>query len=100
MIPNIARPFIVCRHVFDKDTKWYFKEYIKRAVIIAAIIAVLTVVFKFITLGNLLGAFIIKAVLCVAVSSAVIILIYRKSDEFMYVKGTMKKMIRRMSNAD
>lgn len=100
MIPNIARPFIVCRQVFDKDTKWYFKEYIKRAVIIAAIIAVLTVIFKFITLENLLGAFVIKAILCVAVSSAVIILIYRKSDEFMYVQGTMKKMIRRMSDAD
>jgi hypothetical protein len=58
------------------------------------------VIFKFITLENLLGAFVIKAILCVAVSSAVIILIYRKSDEFMYVQGTMKKMIRRMSDAD
>jgi O-antigen/teichoic acid export membrane protein len=100
MIPNIARPFIVCKHVFNKGVKQYFIEYFKRIVVVAGVIAVLTAVFNFITIENEILLFAVKAIICFAAANIVIALVYRKSDEFLYVKQTVRKVIRRGSDAD
>lgn len=98
MVPNIVRPYMVYRYVFGRSSRTYFIEYLKR-------IGVLVVCYLVISLlsGCLEGKLLIielfaRLLICTAVFALICMVIYHKTDEFLYLKNMfeyVKRSLRR-----
>ena len=87
MLPNIVRPIIVYKYVFEKSSKMYFVIYISRIVLMLAIVTVITLITRFITFDNNIINMCFIAILCILIPNITFIVIFRKREEFAYVKG-------------
>ncbi|WP_144505526.1 lipopolysaccharide biosynthesis protein [Bacillus mycoides] len=90
-------PYLVYKEVFCRPVKSYFQKYIYYIAVGSGTYLLTNFICDFIVVDNLL-TFLIRGVLCLIVPNFVYILVFRKTDEFKYLFGVMKNMIRKLLN--
>lgn len=78
-------PYAVMKHAFHKSPFIYFKKYLLFALILLGEGAVCYFICKFINF-NIVVDIILKALVCTAVPNLALILFFRKTEEFDYIK--------------
>ena len=91
ILPLTAR--VVCKNIFDKKAKFYFELYFKSFFVILITGGVVEILLLNIATDNIVS-FIIRLVVCLVVVNGIWILLYRKTDEWKYIVGIVKNIIK------
>lgn len=86
LLPLIIKPFVVFKHVLFKDIKLYFKSFIKQFVTLVFSGVLVFLIINFIHVNTLLQI-VINFTISLLVPTLVIIIIYRRTEEFNSAKG-------------
>ena len=86
LLPLIIKPFVVFKYVLFKDIKLYFKSFFKQFI---TLLLSGVIVYLFVSLIHvpILAQVIINFLISLIIPTLIIILVYRKSDEFNSAKG-------------
>lgn len=95
MIPNIVRPCVVYKYVFHQNAMLYFREYIKRIFIVVSSVMIIHWMGQLIVFNNMYVQFIMNMFMCAALPNIIFFLLYRKTEEFAYVKNMLLKLVRK-----
>ena len=91
-------PMLVYKKAFKMPVMGYFVRYIFAVVLVLANTVLIRYIGSFYT-GNMFVSFVLKALLCVVISNVTFFLVYRKTEEFGYIKnivtGLLGKFIKR-----
>ena len=91
-------PYIFLKYgvqdAWQKKLRAYFAEYLKRAMIVAAVSAVAMLWVKRFPVGNF-GVFVLDGLLYTAVFAGVIVLLYRRSAEYAELKRRVQEILKR-----
>lgn len=85
-------PYVLYRTGFGKSVKSFLIIYIKYFIVFALIMALTYLSVHFISIGGIIG-FVIKCIVSAIIPNVVMLMIYRKTDEFKYVLDIVKKKI-------
>lgn len=95
LIANVTKPFIIYKACFDKDVKTYFMDSIRYLTVILGILAVMwavkNIIMQEVTIFSFAGMFVLISV----VFNGVFLLVFRRTEEFAYLWGIMKKKLGR-----
>lgn len=95
LMANITKPFIIYRVCFDRKVKSYFLDSVRYLTVVLGILAVLwgiqRVVMPEVTIMN----FAIMFVIICAVFNGIFLLLFRKTEEFGYLWGIVKRKVKR-----
>ena len=86
LLPLIIKPFVVFKHVLYKDIKLYFKSFFKQFITLFVSGLIVLLVLNFIHVNVLLQV-VINFILSLVIPTVIIIIVYRKTDEFNSAKG-------------
>lgn len=92
LIPNISRPYIVYKYLFQKSCVPYLLEYVKRFLEIILCAALIMLIEYLLPEMNIYLNFVILVLCCIFIPFIFIFLIYRNSDEFNYLKSLVMKV--------
>lgn len=87
-----VEPLVLYKYGFEVKLREYFKVYLKYLLITVICSVGTYYICSFINVGPILS-FIIKIIICLIIPNAVIILLFRKSDEFQYLSNILKKFL-------
>lgn len=87
-------PYILFKYGFDKKSIQYFKDILLKTLLTCLLGFLCFYVCDFIT-GNLIAVIIIKAIVTFLIVNIVYYVIYRKSDDFIYIKKIIRKILKR-----
>ena len=87
MIPNLSRPYIVYKYLFKRSCIPYLVEYMRRFIEVVLCAAIIKGIDCILPGMSIYLRFAILLVLCIIIPAFLLILVYRKSDEFQYFKG-------------
>ena len=76
-------PYVLYKYGFEKNICSYFKDYFKKTTLAIILVCFTYYICSFIT-GSIYLVFIIKLLISLLVPNIVLIIIYRKTDEFKY----------------
>lgn len=96
MVPNIIRPYIVYKNVLFVSCKSYFKQYLLRIMGIIGCICGLELVFNILNFNNKLIEFITMMLISSIIPIALIIIIFRNSYEFKYIRNVIISMLKKI----
>lgn len=88
-------PWMIHKYAFEKSSKDYFLEYFKflsLVIVMGGIIEVLTIPFSEVSILN----FIIKIIICTSIPNMIFYLLFRNKEEFIYLKDSLKTVLRRV----
>lgn len=94
-LPCIQRPYIVYKYLLKQSAKKYYISYIKYIIVILISMAIIYVIKKFIIISNLLMYLVIMAMIIVVVHLLVITIVYRKTNEYLYILDFVKKVVKK-----
>lgn len=80
-------PYLVFRLVFKKSVKRYYLTYLSYFCITAFCCAAAYFLGSVLTVGNPIVSFLIKAIVSVSIPSTAVILLFRKTDDFAYLRN-------------
>lgn len=86
---------VTFNHIFERPLKYFFKEYIQQTFVSSIGLGAVYLLSIFSVTGSKLLNFILLIIWCAIVPNAIIILIYRKSEEFIFWK---RIILRTLSN--
>lgn len=89
-------PWLVYKKVFRKSCKSYLVDYVCYAGITAASCAAAFVLCNWINIPDKLAAFFLKLLIVLIIPNFIVWLIYRKSDEYNYLKRTFSKIVNKV----
>lgn len=90
-----VEPLVLFKYGFDLKLREYFKYYFMY-LIITLICCILTYCLcSFITIGGFLALF-LKAILCLLIPNIIIVLLFKKTKEFQYLKRLIKGLLTRI----
>lgn len=92
MVPNIVKPYVVYKYIFERKCLSYFKEYIKRILLLVISVLIIELFIKVISINNIHIMFVVKIVMCLIVPNLVFIFAYMRSHEFAYILNMVKKL--------
>ncbi len=95
LIPLFIRPFVVYKYIFKENVIPYFKEVFYRLLQMAICLEILSYVFSILSVSNMVFALGIRFLLCTIVMCIIVIIFYRKRDEFMYVEGLISNYLKK-----
>ena len=90
-----VEPLVLYKYGFDVKLREYFKLYLKYLFITVICSIGTYFLCSLINVGTVLS-FIIKIIICVTIPNIVIVLLFRKSDEFQYFTKLIGKFIRKI----
>lgn len=93
LLPNIIRPIVVYKYVFETSCKEYFIRYAIRVCILGAIIAIIKFIIIFINFNNGIINLCFIAIVCMIVPNVIIAIIFRKQNEFSYIKSKVNDLV-------
>lgn len=76
-------PYVLYKYGFEKSLWSYFKDYFKKTLLAATLVTFTYLICNIIT-GNIYLSFIIKLLICLIIPNVVLLLIYRKTEEYKY----------------
>ena len=85
-------PYVLYRTGFGKSLKNFLIIYIKYFIVFALIMALTYLSVHFINIGGIVG-FIIKCIVSAIIPNVLMLIIYRKTDEFNYLVDIVKRKI-------
>lgn len=88
-------PYAVYRYGFKKSAKSYFIRYIKFILILLLILIVNSYLFSLLK-GPIIITFILKITICTIVSNFIIVAIFYKTSEFIYIKQLLSSILDRV----
>ena len=97
-IPCWYRPVIVYKYAFNRDPKEYFSEYLKYLLIVlmnALLVIGINKYLIYLIKISIYLCFVLKGTICMLVPNIVVIIIFRKSDEYIYLKQLVKRVIKK-----
>lgn len=94
LVPQIVRPIVVYKYIFNRSSKSYFKELIKRIMQLSICFLVLYFVFDKVHITNVILDLFFRLLTCSLVMTIEILLCYRNKDELQYIINIIKKVIK------
>lgn len=99
LVPNLVRPFVVYKAVFKVSSWDYYKIYIQRiAFMLFTILSISAINYFFYSSNIYLNSLILFA-LCIIIPNIYMVIFYRKTEGFIYVKsiviGLVKKVLKK-----
>ncbi len=88
-------PVLVYKKAFKMPVGGYFAKYIFAVFLVVIDVMLVEFISSFYT-GNIFISFLIKALLCVAVSNITFFVAYRKTEEFGYVKNIASGLLKKL----
>lgn len=89
-----VEPYIVYKHIFKKKAKDYFTRYsFYTSILVFA--AICTKASTLRLTSNSIGFFILKLVLVTFIPNSIFFIVFRKSDEFKYLKNMLNPLIKK-----
>ena len=85
-------PYVLYHTGFGKSLKSFWIIYIKYFMVFALIMALTYLSVHFINIGGIMG-FVVKCIVSAIIPNLVMLLIYRKTDEFNYLIDIVKRKI-------
>ena len=82
-------PYILYKYFFKQKVYKYFVKQVLYIVTIIITILLLQLIYKFINISNILLSLIIKEIICIIVVSIIFILLFRKTQEFKFIKDKL-----------
>ncbi len=92
------QPRIVYKHVFNIPVIEYFKKYIFYAILTILVGILTTNVCNLVYINLPWISLIIKGIICVLIPNTVYILIFHKTEEFMYLWDIIKPMLTKVKS--
>ena len=77
--------YVLFKNEFKKSTKYYFKDYFKY-LLITIILGLITYFTCNLVTGNIYLVFIIKTLICLSIPNLILLVLFRKTEEFNYFK--------------
>ena len=87
-------PYLVYRHGLEESPKSYYINYFKYLFIIICVAGIIDFMFSFVTFGVVL-TFITKLIVCLILPNIIFFVIFRKTEEFDYLKGIVLRKLKR-----
>ncbi len=97
-VPYIWCPIVVYRYVFKDKCGAYFFRQITRLLCVGIYGTGMYYLFRLISFDNLFLNFLFRAVLCILVPNAFILVFYRKTEQFAYVVEILKKVLSKLKS--
>lgn len=79
---------------FNVSTRRYFKEMVLRFVLLIFMGAICYYICHFIEIWSTLFTIVVKVVICLIITNAILFVVYRNNDNFKYVQGLILSRIR------
>lgn len=95
VMANVIRPFLIYRLCFQKSSAGYFKGVLLYTIQLAAAAAVLLPIGGVILIQKSWGSLIVMAVVVTIVFNGLFFLVFRRRDEFQYLKGIVMRRMKR-----
>lgn len=92
-------PYLVYKIVFNKKVFTYIKEYIIYAFITAACCVITGACCNMVRIANAYVSFIVQVFIVVLIPNAVVYLLFRKTDEWAYLRGKLSGIVRKIRKA-
>lgn len=89
-------PYLVFRLVFKKSVKRYYLSYLSYFCITAFCCATAYFLGSVLTVGNPIVSFLIKAIVAVIIPIIVVILLFRKTDDFAYLRNMFQQIVHKL----
>jgi hypothetical protein len=86
-------PFALFKHGFEKSPIIYLKRYITYIVVLFVEAMICWVIIKFINF-NLIVNIVLKTILCTLISNIMLYLVMGKSDEYIYIRLIINKVLK------
>lgn len=93
LIPAIDRPYIVYKYVFNKKVTEYYTRYLKNIIIVVFTTIVIYFVTSNLNIKNLYIQLIVICIIATIIYVIIIIVFYRKTVEYVYIKDQIKKFL-------
>ena len=97
-VPNIGRPIIVYKYVFGIKSSLYFKQYIKRILLMLISGGLIVLSDTIFHIDNVLLTLVFRGIACIIIPTAVIWAVYHRTEEWNYCINTVKMLVRRRTN--
>lgn len=95
LIANVTKPFIIYKACFDKNVKTYFIDSLKYLAVILGILALLLGVKSIVLEEVTIVSFAVMFVLITVVFNGAFLLLFRRTEEFGYLWGIVKRKLER-----
>ena len=92
-IPNIGRPIIVYKYIFEKKSFEYFKEYFKRIIILLLIGLIIFAFDALFNVSNSLILLLLRFLYSLIIPFSVMWIVFHRSPEWQYCKNTFAAII-------
>ena len=85
LVPNIYRPIVVYKHIFKTSSMCYFNQYIKRIFSIGICVCIIDFIINQIFINMYIWFYLIgTATICLLLPNILLIVFFRKTQEFQY----------------
>ena len=91
LIPTVNRPYIVYKYVFNKSTSEYYRRYIKNVLLFVIGTGITFLITTLIKIPNDFLNLLIDGVIVLITYIGIIFLVYKNSEEYMYIKERIKQ---------
>lgn len=98
LIPAVNRPYIVYKYVFNKKVTEYYKRYLKNIIVFIFVTTIITIVTNILNVTNSYIQLVVTGIIATIIYMGIIIIIYRKTDEFIFVKNQAKEIFLKIKN--
>ena len=88
-------PLVVHKYGFQKSVKKYFLRYGIYVLASLVAFAVCFAIFRFIHINQILIDLIVKIVICTVVTNGLFLILFIRSSEFIYLKNSLKTLLKR-----
>jgi O-antigen/teichoic acid export membrane protein len=89
-------PYVIYKEVFKKEVKYYFARYLKFLLTVIVTLLFTEYIYSLITL-KMITAILVKGALCFVFTNLIFFSLFRKYDEFIYLKLILLQILRKFS---
>lgn len=89
-------PYVVHKYGLKRPLKPYFCKYAVFLLIAAVPFLICMWIFSLISISNIWGLLIIRVIICSLVVNGFFVLVFRKSQEYVYIKNVLQGMVKKI----
>lgn len=89
-------PYLVYHHALNESPKSYYINYFKYLFVVVIVCVFIDLIFTYVALSGLV-LFIVKLIVCVVIANIIFYILFRKTEEFDYLKSIVLKKLKKKS---
>jgi hypothetical protein len=93
LFPTISKPYVIYKNVFHISPSNYYKNYLKRFLVLVLMHVGTYYSIKLIILENAIFSFIIQGVISFFIPTLILFILYAKTEEFKYYSNLVKQYL-------